>query len=88
MLKLHWRWTDQRKCNNTASHLSYFFFIVAIQIHSLLRFLALCLCLEHLDNNLLLLNKESALDSENKKIQMVVKNKSFQISSVMTEDPV
>lgn len=37
-------------------------FIVAIQIHILLRFLALCLCLQHFDNDLLLLNQESTLD--------------------------
>lgn len=42
------------------------FFIVAIQIHILLRFLALCLRLEHLDDDLLLLNQESTLDPEGK----------------------
>lgn len=42
------------------------FFIVAIQIHILLRLLALCLSLEHLDDDLLLLNQESTLDPENK----------------------
>lgn len=42
------------------------FFIVAIQIHILLRFLALCLCLQHLDDDLLLLNQESTLDPEEK----------------------
>lgn len=39
---------------------------MAIQIHILLRFLALCLCFEHLDDDLLLLNQESTLDPENK----------------------
>lgn len=40
-----------------------YLFIVAKQIHILLRFLALCLCLQHFDDNLLLLNQESTLDS-------------------------
>lgn len=40
----------------------HFVFIVAKEINILLRFLALCLCLQHFDNDLLLLNQESTLD--------------------------
>jgi hypothetical protein len=54
----------EKSINKSFSPIS---FIEAIQIH-LLGLLALCLCLEDLDNDLLLLNQESTLDpNEHKK---------------------
>ena len=39
-----------------------FFFNYSKMLHFLFSFLTLCLCFQHLHNNLLFLNKESALD--------------------------
>lgn len=52
---------ENKKISRTQVDLSFY---LSIQTHISLRFLALCLCLQHLDDNLLLLNQESTLDPE------------------------
>ena len=55
-------WYERKSSNVFLKVTGYFFFYYSKMVHFLFSFLTLCLCFQYFHNDLLLFNKESALD--------------------------